>query len=242
MDPVAAHAVLRDLASRVPNLDIAPDQTTYKWLAELAAVLKLTGRYADQAKVIMASDSLGLQTLSSKSVQIYNALYRAIAELDLELPSERQGAFLAVGNTFDAMVAVSSVLRSATEYVLIVDAYMNEEILEKYALMVAENVGIDLLTDEKWMKPGLIPAAQAWVSQYGAKRPINLHATGPRVLHDRLIACDDNVWVVTQSLKDLAVRSPASISKVDRELAAAKIAAYTDIWDSSRSLLRTTPI
>ncbi len=237
MERVAAHAILRDLASRVPDLDVDPNTETLRWVADLAAVLHKTGFHAEGAKVSTASDSLGAWAAASVPLRIKNALYQALATLELDLPSEMQGAFLPVGNTFDAMVAISSVLKSASRYVLIVDAYMNEEVLEKYVLMVAEGVGVDLLTDEAGMKSGLIPAAQAWKTQYGDRRPINVHATGPRVLHDRLIACDDDVWVVTQSLKDLAVRSPASISKVDRELAAAKIAAYTEIWKLSRPLL-----
>jgi hypothetical protein len=51
------------------------------------------------------------------------------------------------------------------------------------------------------------------------------------MLHDRIIVIDrSEVWVLTQSLKDIANRSPASIVRFDDPKI--KINAYNKIWDS----------
>ncbi|WP_230769549.1 hypothetical protein [Sphingomonas sp. Leaf4] len=239
MDAVAAHAALKDLASSIPDLTDIPNKDTSRWIAQLVAVLHKTGRWAEKTKVQLAADLLGGSFSSGPSTRINNVLYQAIAELELELPANMQGAFLTVGSPFDATIALSSVIKLAKQNILIVDAYMDDTILSKFALMADENVGIALLTDESGMRPNLIPAAKAWTQQFGAKRPLKIQVTKPRILHDRLIVCDDDVWVVTQSLKDLAVRSPASLTKVDRELSSAKIEAYTDIWTAGRDALAT---
>lgn len=237
MDVVAAHAALKELANTVPNLARGYDEATIQWIARLVAILNKTERWNEKAKVQAAGDALGSVARTGSTLRILNALYQTIADIELELPTDQRGAFLAVGNPFDATIAVANVIKPAKKDVLIVDAYMDETILSKFALMASEGVGIALLTDQAGMRPSLRPAAVAWIEQYGKQRPLKVRVTKPRVLHDRLIISDDTVWVVTQSLKDLAVRSPASLTKADRDLADAKIAAYTEIWNSGQDAL-----
>jgi hypothetical protein len=78
---------------------------------------------------------------------------------------------------------------------------------------------------------------QRWAAQHGPKRPIEARATAPRLLHDRLIVVDDaKVWNVSQSFKDLAARSPASITVAPAEVASLKISAYADMWAAATPL------
>jgi hypothetical protein len=53
------------------------------------------------------------------------------------------------------------------------------------------------------------------------------------MLHDRAIFIDStNAWLLTQSLKDFAKRSPAEIVRAN-DTATLKIAAYEAIWDGA---------
>ncbi|BAM92882.1 hypothetical protein S58_69160 [Bradyrhizobium oligotrophicum S58] len=45
-----------------------------------------------------------------------------------------------------------------------------------------------------------------------------------------------DAWTLTQSLKDFAARSPATIVKVDAETAALKVSAYGAIWQTAAAL------
>ena len=80
-------------------------------------------------------------------------------------------------------------------------------------------------------------ANERWQQQYASTRPLTVKLAAPRSLHDRLIIIDGStVYVSTQSLNALAVRSPASIMRADPEMAQLKIEAYQLIWDNAASL------
>ncbi|OWK19394.1 hypothetical protein AJ88_45775 [Mesorhizobium amorphae CCBAU 01583] len=133
----------------------------------------------------------------------------------------------------DAMSAIAKVLKEASSRLLIVDPYLDHTFLTDFAAMAPEGVKIDLLADTFGPRTiaTLTPAVQRWAMQHGASRPIEARATAPRLLHDRLIVVDDaKVWTVSQSFKDLAARSPASITVSPPDVAALKISAYGDMW------------
>src|SRR5690606_23745830 len=103
---------------------------------------------------------------------------------------------------------------------MLVDPYMDHRLLMDFGTMFAEGVALRLLTDRASVKPSLAPAAAKWQAQYGSKRPLEVRLTLPRTLHDRLIVIDDeDVWAVSQSFKDLAAKSPATILEVQAEAA-----------------------
>jgi hypothetical protein len=65
-------------------------------------------------------------------------------------------------------------------------------------------------------------------------QPLEVRFAPARTLHDRAFLVDgERAWTVTQSLKDLAKRSPAEIVRAD-DTAALKIAAYEQIWSSAK--------
>jgi hypothetical protein len=75
------------------------------------------------------------------------------------------------------------------------------------------------------------------MAQHGPKRPLAVRLAPPRVLHDRLIIVDGNqIWILTQSLKDFASRSPAAIVRVDGDAAGLKIDAYRRIWEGAEPM------
>jgi hypothetical protein len=104
-------------------------------------------------------------------------------------------------------------------------------------VLAPEGVMVRILSDAGTVKPSLKPAAESWAKQYNGGRPLEVRLAIAKSLHDRLIAVDDaQAWTLTQSLKDFAARSPATIVKVDAETAALKIGAYAAIWQNSTPL------
>ena len=151
-------------------------------------------------------------------------LYRALAMAELKAPTGVQGAFIAAGNSFDALSAVTKVLGPASKSVLVVDPYMDEKTLTDFVPLTNEGVQIRLLSDARTVKPSLKPAVTRWQSQYGTTRPLEARLAPSAALHDRLMIIDDDtVWVLTQSLNAFANRAPASIVRVDQETAALKL-------------------
>lgn len=110
--------------------------------------------------------------------------------------------------------------------------------LSDFAGFANEGVTIRLFSDHASYKPTLKPASDRWNVQYETKRPLEVRLAPAKTLHDRLIFIDGaKAYSLTQSIKDFAVKSPASVLPVATEIAALKIAAYETMW-STASILK----
>jgi len=224
-----------DLSGRSPISD-----ETLQWLGEVSAAASGVGTILDTAE-LQSACSLFLNTQQqSHALKIKFVLYRLLALAQQKAPATAQGAFVPTGAGFDAFAAFNRIFREAKRTILIVDPYMDETVLTSFAVLIEPTVSLALLTDENGMKPGLGPAARAWINQYGSSRKLSVRKAASRTLHDRLLLADsDKAWILTQSLKDFAARSPATIQRVDKQLASMKFAAYTEIWNASVSIAET---
>jgi len=252
-DPEALYRQLGQLAAETPvNLagpgDLAPD--THRWLGRVAALIgdlcKNVGPSSPAGTMIMmdqvsfnsASDGLTGLLREGNAHRIIAILHRALASAELYAPAAAQGAFIPVGAAFDAFQVIGKVFGGATKDVFIIDPYMDAKVLTDFAPLAPEQVAIRLLTDSFYTKPeALQPAATRWVQQHGAARPLATRLTAPRLLHDRLIIIDGaHVWSLTQSLKDMASRSPASVLRVEVDLAKLKADSYEQFWAGAKPL------
>lgn len=207
---------------------LSTDQMT--WLGRAEALVVSSGDLAARAEFSGAKQSLFFPNQRATAQQgLMLTLYKVLATAELASPPGAQGAFIPVGNSFDAYAAVAKVISSAKNDVLVVDPYMDDTVLIDFGGTLAEKVTLRLLSDRATAKPNLAPAATRWKAQY-ASRPLEVRLAQPKALHDRAIFIDGlEAWTVTQSLKDLAKRSPAEIVRAD-DIAPLKIASYEDIW------------
>lgn len=247
IDPEALYRQLGQLVAETPDNLAGPGAVSadmYRWLGRAATLIGEStsrsdpGSLMDHINFKSSSDGLVGILREQNAHQIVAILHRALARAELNAPAAAQGAFIPVGAVFDVFQAIGKVLRGATNNVLIVDAYMDAKVLTDFAPLAPERVAIRLLTDSHYTKPVTLqsPAAR-WVQQYGASRPLEARLTAPRLLHDRLIVIDGvHVWSLTQSLKDFADRSPASVLRVEAELATLKIDAYGQLWAGAQPL------
>jgi hypothetical protein len=94
-----------------------------------------------------------------------------------------------------------------------------------------------VMADEKQQKPSLKPATQAWITQFGSQKPLEVRLAQAGQLHDRLIIVEKtNAYDLGQSFNAIATRSPTAISRTDIQTAALKIAAYENIWQAADPL------
>lgn len=225
-----------------------PDLTEYRgdkakndrWLAKAFALVQELGDIIDivDFRTSYNKFSIGNTLYTRQAAEAVSAIVlRSHAWLELKIAPALQGGFVPVGNALDAYKVLTNIFTSAKNKVLIVDPYMDDKILTEFILAVPENVEIQLLSDEATYKPEFRVAAQKWVVQYGATRPLSAKLSVKGILHDRLILVDDNsAWAVSQSFKDLAKRSPASIVQSDGETASLKIVAYNRMWNEASSI------
>lgn len=250
MEAAALYAQIGRLIESAPNLaqkrspnpyrlkdpeEFLPlESEDYLWLGRVEALVGEALGLAGESEISVVVKNLRQYRVWG-AAEIMRILYRALAQVELELPAPASGAFIPAGNTFDALKAVQRIFNQAAKDILIVDPYLDEKILTEFALFVDPKVKLHLLTDSAGVKPTLIPALARWIEQYGDDRPVELRVAAERSLHDRLIATDNlRVWTVGQSFKDLAARTPTSFVEVDSETAKLKIEAYLALFASSR--------
>ncbi|WP_088507208.1 hypothetical protein [Burkholderia ubonensis] len=240
LDPESLYVHLGRLVETMPDLNRpGPVSTeTNQWLGRAAALVEAVfGQSVDLISFKLAADNLDSAIRAMNAQTIAATVHRALAKAELMAPAASQGAFIAVGESFTALAAVSKVLAAARQTALIVDPYADAKVLTDFAVLAPEGVLVRILSDAGTVKPGLKPAADSWANQYGATRPLEIRLAAARSLHDRLITVDDTqAWTLTQSLKDFAARSPATIVKVDAETAGLKISAYGAIWQAAEVL------
>lgn len=245
-DAEATYIQLGALLSAMPNLRAVDDNhaipdATLRWLGEASANVSRLGLFIETAELNAAISGLIRTHGGAPSAQtIKMLLYRCLAIAQQRAPAAAQGTFVPTGAGFDAFAALHRIFQEADRSILLVDPYMDESALLTFAILAKEGVSIALLTDESGMRAALEPAAERWIEQYGKKRNLMIRKSAARALHDRLILVDDDkAWILTQSLKDFAARSPATIQRVDTQLTKMKFDAYTDIWNASTVLAET---
>lgn len=233
------------LLADVPNLTDFDENwrladSTIQWLSKATALVR---KAAPLGTLYAAIIETAVQNLvatydpESKAKEIVLVLNQVLAILDLELPPSTKGAFVSAGQAFDAFSAVARILEDARRKVLIVDPYMDASVVLDFGGLVSEGVHLCLLGDEAASKPSLKPAADRWIAQYGAARPLSVRLAPQRSLHDRLIIVDDaTAWILTQSLKDFAKRAHATVQRADHELTQMKVAAFSTLWDTGTVL------
>jgi hypothetical protein len=229
-------------------LETPPDLSTYQacvqpaalqWLGRGHALVKAVdvGAGYDAIAFTTAVDGMRTAAWSSNVQKVFQILYRALGHCELYLPAGVAGSFVPVGNSFDAFAALSKIFATAKVDVMIVDPYMDQSALVDFGLAVPERVPLRLLADADDHKATLRPAAEKWIAQYGATRPLSVRLAPAKSLHDRAIFIDRHeAWTITQSLKDFAKRAPAEIVRAD-SIAALKVEAYEGIWAMASALV-----
>jgi hypothetical protein len=224
---------LKHLLSTVPELQPgkAAPSDFQAWLAAAYALVELVNILGDTFECRTACDTISAVQEPMAMEKLLTTLHRAHAKASL-LASEPSGGFIPVAQPLDAMVAVGQVMRHAARSVRIVDPYVSDKTVSDFVITAKEGVSVELL----YRKPegAFVPAVRRFVEQYGTARPLTVRQAKPRALHDRVIIIDGSAaFAVSQSLKDLAKDSPATIIKADAELARMKIEAYEQIWQES---------
>ncbi len=240
IEPGVLYGHLKSLAQSRPNSLQEIDehgrtkQEILQWVGKLFALVEASGDIIDSVRLRTESANLSVMVRDRghfAEIEIWAILERALAKAELSLPANAQGGFFPVGGHLDTYATLAKIFGAAKEDVFVIDPYLDEVALTDFLVLVPDSVSIRLLCDGANLKPSLKPGVGRWAKQYGTSRPIEARSTPPRKLHDRLIILDnDEVWIVTQSFKDFAARSPGSIERANAESSGLKVGAYADMW------------
>lgn len=236
MEPAELHARLKALIHEWTAFEGRGKVTAAanEWLGRAHVLVEAGGDTAETIIFGTAVTGLGSALHDSNVQTIRASLFRALARAELKAPTVQSGAFIAAASPFDVFASLSKILAVAMADVLIVDPYIDAVALTDVAVLVPEGIPVRLLGDGAHVQVNLAPALARWRTQYST-RPVEARMTPPRALHDRLVIVDRmDAWALSQSIKDFAKRTPASIERSTAEIAAMKKAAYDDdAWNAA---------
>lgn len=232
----ALYLRLGGLIADTPDLNADPTGATYRWVAQVLALIE-AGKLADSTSLVyfkIASQNLQGPLRDANASMNLAVAHQALAKAELQAPAELQGAFIAAGHSFDAFAAVGKALGTATADVFIVDPYADAKLLTQYAVLAPDTVSVRVLAEATHSK-SLKPAAEVWAQQM--KQPLEARIAAPRTLHDRAILIDGKTaFALGQSFKDLVGRSHTTLVRMPPEAGKLKIEAYELMWSSATPL------
>ena len=121
-DPETLYRQLGRLIEMMPDLTEAPvSKETHLWLARAYALVKAVNVGVDPEMFPITVGNLGTTQRINAAHQLTAMIYRAFATAEMKAPAGASGAFIPVGDSFDAFSALSKVLQTATKDVLIID-------------------------------------------------------------------------------------------------------------------------
>ena len=234
MEPEALYLQLGQLVAEMPNL-AGPGPITAdinRWLGRAAQLVAVAGDTLDAVILGLSANNLNSVIREANAQTITAIVYRALAHAEANAPISVRGGYVGVRADLDALQVVSSLLAEARRSALVVDPHMDSKVFTDFGPALREGVAMRLLADGLHTKLSAVqPALLRWKTQFGSARPIQVRLSTPRALHDRLIIADGTkAWLLSQSLKDFASRSPAVAQRLDPELAEMKIGFYESVW------------
>ena len=232
MEPQILLAQLRALIERTPDLEsYSPtSQEHMVWLGQAHALVARWNRL-ESMSFKSASDFLSMELVRQNQIgKIFGILHRAIADLELQVPSDIEVNFGA-GDVYDFFRALNKVIASAEKSLFIVDPYLDEAVFDYYLNSRHSEVKVRLLLNHKAEK--VLPASQRYIAQYGEVLKLRKSKT----LHDRVIFVDGYVcWLIGQSIKDAAKAKPTYLVQLPPDVVPAKLQNYEDIWINASTL------
>ncbi len=222
-------AQLRALLERAPDLEnYSPkDKDQMTWLSQAHALISRWSEL-DAIEFKAACDFLSMSATREMNIsKIFGILHRAIADLELQVPSEIEVSFGA-GEVYNFFKALNKVIASAEKSLLIVDPYLDETVFDHYLNSRQKDVYVRLLVNKN--AESLLPSARKYIAQHGDVLEIRKSAA----LHDRVIFVDGyTCWLIGQSVKDAAKAKPTYLVQLPPDVVPSKLKNYEEIWECS---------
>lgn len=244
LTPEQLMALLEAVIRKAPSLghDEALTDGDLRWLGRAEALLVAAAYPSGLSNEVLnfRRGRTQLGAFNHSREMLLAPLHTAYCQLELAAPSEAQGAFIPAGDTWNGYAALVKLMQQECDDLLLVDPYLDASLYLSFAPHSVARTGLRCLTCKRnEYNPALSAAALRWSTEPIAEiKQIQVRYAPSGSLHDRLIIFDRSVvYLISQSLKDIAKRSPASVSRAEPELASLKVAHYDALWSEGEPLL-----
>lgn len=228
-------ATFQQLVQSAPRFEYEVDLTEedLRWLARAEAAITATKNLIHLVDFRSAKGNIN--TYSHSRDKLISPLLSSYYILELETPEAVQDHFIPPGDAWNGYAALVKIVQKASNSLLLVDQYMDASILTDLLPHHTASQGAKCLTCKGQYHKSLIAAHGKWRKEsIGQEKPTEVRLAPAGSLHDRIIIVDEqDVYTVSQSYKDIAKRSPASVMRADPDMAQAKIAHYSQLWQQA---------
>lgn len=233
-------ALLAEVIERAPPMNYENDRKTaehLKWFGRAEALLDACGAMLQLTDFRAAVRNLW--TFHHDEHAVMAPLHTALATAELELPTADQGAYIPPGDKWNGYAAIVKLLAQRTGELLVVDPYLDGSFLLDFMPLAHELSSIRCLTSGRY-KSSLEAASERWSKDRQPAQPLQTRTVDQKLLHDRLLLFNKSeVFLVSQSFKDIGAKSPASVQRASPAIAESKVDFYEDIWKTGEVAICT---
>ena len=184
-------------------------------------------------RIQKAQDGTRVKTRINSTIKAIKYIKSKNLIFNHEIPVQAPKEILLPGGTpFTGYVELKNILGSVTDYVKIIDPYINADTLERL-LAVHDNIPIMFLSENTGGKneKRLLRSCRDFL----VEKP-NFNLKKCKGLHDRYIITKSNGWTIGSSLKDFG-KKMSSISPLPNELKKEVEKTFDQLWNKSKSLI-----
>ena len=205
-----------------------------RWLGRVVAILEGSGNVLPAATFRIERDRIGYMAFDR--AKLMQPLYDVLSDLELRVPASLQGAFIPPGDNWNGYASLVKLVQTDCDSLLIIDPFVSADIFTDFMPHAVARNGTRILTaKQSKLHEALFASSQKWLATHpDPATSVEVRYAPATALHDRLIIADGTaVWLVSQSMKDIAKKSAASVTRADPELAEMKAKHYGSLWGNS---------
>ncbi len=242
MTPEQSAAIISHLIEAVPPFEYSAGKLSREemiWIGQAHAILQEVAGPILCADFVIARDQL-FSFIHSRD-KLLLPLHQAYGLVELRLPVASQGAYIPPGDKWNGYAAIVKLLAERREPAVVIDPYMDGTFITDFVPLATKMEAIYGLTSDRY-EASIKAASERWFADRKPEQPIDIRVAESKELHDRLIIFSPTeVYLISQSLKDIGAKSAASIQKAGPEISGEKEAHYKSLWEQASSLVSWQP-
>jgi len=188
--------------------------------------LHFVRRYIEERNIDMVKqnfDAIRQRDLPNIKSKVY-----AFLESQKALDYGKEEKVYPKGHIYDFYKDIRDITKDAKNEVFVIDAYVDEELLNLYLEKIPIGVKIRILTNKP--KGNFVTVAQ----KFKTRPNVDFEVRKSKDCHDRLFFIDNECWVMGQSIKD-AGKKPTYLIKIKGYDLFRKV--FDDLWKNASPLI-----
>jgi len=203
-----------------------PEEFVDKTFAYVDQHLHFVKRYIEEKNIDMVKSNFN--AIRKRGLPNIKPKVYAFLESRKALDSDKEEKVYPKGFIYDFYKDILEITKEAKTEVFVIDAYVDEELLNLYLKKIPTGVKIRILTNKP--QGNFITVAQ----KFKTKPRVDFEVRRSNDCHDRLFFIDDKCWVMGQSIKD-AGKKPTYLAKIEGYALFKKV--FDDLWNTASKLV-----